>query len=231
MADSPELLAIYDRLRDAYGPQAWWPAQTAFQMIVGAILTQNTAWTNAEKAIQRLREASVLSPEAIAALEEEALAELIRPSGTFRVKGRMLKAFCSMLERSFGGRLEALLALPLEDLRARLLDTHGIGPETADAIVLYAAGQPSFVVDAYTRRMFRRLGLAPLDASYEGWRRFFMSTLPADAPLFNEYHALIVRHAKQSCRKRPCCVECVLRPVCREGAARAAIAAAGDTIP
>ncbi len=214
---SSALLAIYQELYEAYGPQCWWPADSAFETIVGAILTQSTAWTNVEKAVQRLREADALTPVALAALGEDALAELIRPSGYFRAKARKLKAFCAMLDVEFGGRLEAILGLPGEELRRRLLGTYGIGPETADAIVLYAAGKPSFVVDAYARRIFTRLGLAPDDSSYEGWRRYFMSNLPSDAVILNEYHALIVRHAKQSCGKRASCAGCVLRDVCPMG--------------
>jgi endonuclease-3 related protein len=164
-ASGEALAGIYARLHSAYGPQDWWPSESAFETIVGAVLTQNTAWANVEKAIRRLRDADALSLAGLSTLDEPVLAELILPSGSYRIKARRLKAFCRMVEEEFGGHLDALLALPLDALRARLLSTYGVGPETADAILLYAAGKPSFVVDAYTRRIFQRLGLAPRDRS------------------------------------------------------------------
>ena len=211
------LTAIYDCLLAAYGPQSWWPGAGGFETIVGAILTQSAAWPNVERALERLRAADALSPAAILALEEPALAELVRPSGYFNAKARKLIAFCEMLSRDFSGDLTRLLSLPAETLRAKLLDTYGIGPETADDIVLYAASAPTFVIDAYTRRIFSRLGIAPERDDYESWRSLFMSALPPDVALFNEYHALIVRHAKVSCAKRPTCCACVLREDCATG--------------
>jgi len=208
------LLDLYDRLYAAYGPQHWWPANSAFEVIVGAILTQSSSWKNVEKALANLTAAGALSPQGIAALPQSELARLIRPSGYYNAKTRKLKAFVKVLYELYGGDLERMLAAPVDELRAALLATHGIGPETADSIVLYAAGRPAFVVDAYTRRTFSRLGIAPVRDTYGGWQRLFMKALPAGAPLFNEYHALIVRHGKDICRKRPRCGECVLSAVC-----------------
>jgi endonuclease III related protein len=212
------LLSVYDRLFAAYGPQDWWPGEGAFETIVGAILTQSAAWPNVEQAIDRLKAAGVLDPASMLQISEEELAALVRPSGYYNAKARKLRAFCEMLQRDFGGSLDALLGLPAKDLRERLLATHGIGPETADDIVLYAAEKPSFVIDAYTRRIFSRLGIAPEGDAYEDWRTLFMSRLPSSVSLFNEYHALIVRHAKVACAKRPRCARCVLRDSCREAA-------------
>ncbi|MEE8370301.1 MAG: endonuclease [Dehalococcoidia bacterium] len=211
------LLDVYKRLYEAHGPQRWWPGETPFEVIVGAILTQSAAWSNVEKAIGNLRAAGALSPEALRRLSEGELARLIYPSGYFNAKARKLKALLAPLFERFRGDLETLLACPAGELRTLLLATHGIGPETADSILLYAAGRPQFVVDAFTRRLFTRLALAPPHDSYEGWQRLFMDALPTEAPLYNEYHALIVRHAKEVCRKRPLCPNCPLLPVCPEG--------------
>jgi endonuclease-3 related protein len=211
------LLGVYERLMGEYGPQGWWPGETAFEVIVGAILTQSAAWTNVERALDNLKAAAALSPEGLDALDEGEVARLIRPSGYFNAKARKLKAFVEMVQERFGGDLDALLALPADELRAFLLATHGIGPETADSIVLYAAGQPSFVIDTYTRRMFGRIGVRPVHDTYEGWRALFMAALKAGAMLYNEYHALIVAHGKGVCRKAPICGECVLRDLCETG--------------
>jgi len=208
---------VHDCLLVAYGPQHWWPGETAFEVIVGAILTQSAAWTNVEKALANLKAAGALSPQGLHGLSEGEIARLIRPSGYFNAKARKLKAFVEMLHVRFRGDLERLLTLPRDELRTLLLSTHGIGPETADSIVLYAAGQPSFVIDAYTRRMFTRIGLTPSRDSYEGWRALFLDALLADAPMFNEYHALIVAHGKAVCGKTPSCDDCVLREGCRTG--------------
>ena len=211
------LLGVYERLLAAYGPQGWWPGETAFEVIVGAILTQSAAWANVEKALANLKAAGALSPDGLHELDEGEIARLIRPSGYFNAKGRTLQAFVEMLYREFGGRLEELLALPMDPLRGLLVSTHGIGPETADSIVLYAAGRSSFVIDAYTRRLFSRIGVRPAHDTYEAWQRLFMEALPADAAKFNEYHALIVAHGKSVCRKTPRCRECVLREICETG--------------
>ena len=217
--DRKALLAIYSRLYDAYGPQEWWPGDSPFEIVAGAILTQSAAWTNVEKALANLKAANALSPDGIASLPEAELAQLIRSSGYFNAKARKLKAFVELLSERFAGDLDRMLATPANELRRALLATHGIGPESADSILLYAAGQPVFVIDAYTRRTFLRLGLVPEADNYDGWQRLFMRALRADATLFNEYHALIVRHGKDVCRKRPLCSECPLAAVCPVGIA------------
>lgn len=217
MGPAQRLAAIYDRLYEAYGPQGWWPAETPFEVMVGAILTQAASWRNVERAIANLKAAGLLSPEALAAVPEEELARLIRPAGYFNVKARKLKALMALIMGPFQGDLERLLSHPPRELRQLLLATYGIGPETADSILLYAAGQPYFVVDAYTVRVFRRLELGPERDSYDAWQSFFMAHLPRDAALYNEYHALIVRHGKDVCRTRPLCPACPLRELCPTG--------------
>jgi endonuclease-3 related protein len=221
---------VYERLLGAYGPQHWWPGDSAFEVIVGAILTQSASWANVEKALANLKAAGALSHRALQRMDEGVIAELIRPSGYFNAKARKLKVLVEMVQARFDGHLHCLLRVETAELRDLLLATHGIGPETADSIVLYAAGRPSFVIDAYTRRLFSRLGMQPGpsipprravrqgERGYEAWRSLFMDALPADAALFNEYHALIVAHGKDVCRKRePLCGECVLLEVCPTG--------------
>lgn len=217
---SHRLREIYRRLYDAYGPQHWWPGETPFEVIVGAILTQSAAWANVEKAISNLKAVGALSPDGLARLSEGELARLVHPAGYFNAKARKLKAFVALLSQRFDGELERLLAAPVEELRPSLLATHGIGPETADSILLYAAGRPVFVIDAYTRRLFSRLGMSPGRDSYDSWQAFFMENLEAGAPLFNEYHALIVRHGKEVCRRQPRCEGCPLLEVCPTGGSR-----------
>lgn len=207
---------VYDRLVQAYSPQHWWPADSAFEMIVGAFLVQNTAWTNAERAIGRLRDAGRLSPEAMQETAEADLAELIRPSGFFRQKARRLKSFVTHLSERHGGSLDALFNQDPLDLRRELLGLHGVGPETADSIVLYAARKPIFVVDAYTRRLFDRLGILPAP-SYDTVQRLAHATLPGDTTIFNEFHALIVRHSIVHCRATPRCGGCPLLERCASG--------------
>jgi endonuclease III related protein len=207
----------FNRLLAAYGRQHWWPGDSPFEVIVGAILTQQTAWANVEKALANLRWVGALSTDGIRAASEDDLAVVIRPSGFYRGKARKLKAFVALLDDRFGGNLDSLLAAPGDELRAALLATHGIGPETADSILLYAADRPYFVIDAYTRRIFSRLGLTPADDTYGAWQRLFTRELPPDAALFNEYHALIVEHAKRTCRTVPLCQRCVLLDVCATG--------------
>jgi len=216
------LTDAYDRLYAAYGPQHWWPGDSAFEIIAGAILTQSAAWSNVERVLANLKSAGALSPRGFAALPEGELAELIRPSGYYNAKARKLKAFVRLLDERVDGDLERLLALPAAELRALLLATHGVGPETADSILLYAAGRPVFVIDAYTRRTFSRLGLAPEIDTYDAWQTLFSESLAADAAMCNEYHALIVRHGKQVCRKRPLCHACPLSAICPTGVAAAA---------
>jgi len=209
---------VYERLLAVYGPQGWWPGDdSAFTVVVGAILTQSAAWANVEKALANLERAGALSPRGLLGLSEEELARLVRPSGYYNAKARKLRAFAEMLAVDFGGSLERLFSLPLEALRAHLLATHGIGPETADDILLYAARRPVFVVDAYTRRIFSRLALRPERQAYENWQALFTSALPRDVTLFNEYHAVLVRHAKVACRRVPLCEGCCLLGLCPTG--------------
>jgi endonuclease-3 related protein len=209
-----KLEGIFERLLDHFGPLSWWPAETAFEVCVGAILTQNTAWTNVEKAIAALKAADLLSFEGLSAVETDHLAQLIRPAGYFNVKSLRLKEFVEWLHRHHGGSLERLFAGDWHRLREELLKVRGIGPETCDSILLYAGHKPTFVVDAYTRRLFHRLGLLPADAGYNETRLFFMEHLTNDAALFNEYHALIVEQCKMFCRTRPRCAPCPLAIIC-----------------
>jgi endonuclease-3 related protein len=206
------LRKIHDLLYAANGRQHWWPGDGAFEIMVGAVLTQNTAWTNVEKAIANLKQAKALSPEAIVKAHPRRLAAWLRPSGYFNIKARRLKSMCRWLMQQGGVR--NLAKLPTHDLRHALLDVHGIGPETADDILLYAFNRPVFVIDAYTRRIFARLGLINGDESYETLRNRFEGELGFSVPLFNEYHALIVIHGKDVCKKRPLCGSCCLTGEC-----------------
>jgi endonuclease-3 related protein len=208
------LVEVYERLRRHRGPAGWWPAETPFEVCVGAILVQNTAWANAEKALRSLRAAGRLTYEGLARLGQEELAALIRPSGCYNVKAKRLAAFLDFLGREYGGSVEAMAAQEPLVLREQLLGVRGIGRETADSIVLYAAGLPLFVVDAYTRRVFGRLGVIRGDESYDALQDRFMSELPSDAALFNDFHAQIVMHAKDVCRPRPDCGRCSLETLC-----------------
>lgn len=210
-----DILAIYQDLFKRYGAQHWWPAESHFEMAVGAILTQNTNWQNVEQAIANLREADGLSVLAINALKTAELEELIRPSGFFRQKAERLQLFSRYLQDHYHSSLEEMLRQPLAPLRTELLTLKGIGPETADSILLYAGEHPSFVVDAYTVRIFKRLGLLEGKEKYEEIRSLFMTGLPADVALYNEYHALIVVHAKLHCLKKPRCQHCPLTSGCR----------------
>jgi endonuclease-3 related protein len=223
------LLDVYRRLLAFCGPQHWWPAgDDPFVVVVGAILTQSAAWKNVESALAKLREERLLSFDALLRAPEEELERAVRPSGYFRMKARKLKAFAAMLAERFDGRLERLFALPVDEMRVALVATYGIGPETADDIILYAAHKPAFVVDAYTRRIFDRLGIRPGVDTYDGWRSLFTDALPPETALFNEYHALIVRHAKVKCRKEPLCTGCPLLDICPTGQSRLAASAASQ---
>lgn len=206
----------FERLSARYGAQHWWPGETPFEVMVGAVLTQNTAWTNVEKAIANLKAAGALSCPALLALPDPELAELIRPAGFFNVKTARLKALCRFLaERGVDDAPEALADQgTTAELRRDLLAVHGVGEETADSILLYALGLPSFVVDAYTRRIFGRLGLLHGDESYRDIQHRFESHLAKDVRLYNEYHALIVQLAKLHCRPRPRCAGCPLHSIC-----------------
>lgn len=209
------LLHIHDLLLARYGQLNWWPAETPFEVCIGAILTQNTNWRNVEQAIANLRREGLLSPGALATLPLDQLAEAIRPSGFFNVKSRRVKDFVAWLYECFDGSMERLAASDWQQLRQRLLLVRGIGEETCDSILLYACHQPTFVVDAYTRRLFSRLGLVSERSDYESVRLLFMDNLPADTRLFNEYHALIVEQCKRYCRKTPGCTGCPLEQLCQ----------------
>lgn len=206
------LLSYYDCMFTAFGPQGWWPGRTRFEVIVGAILTQNTAWTNVERAIAELKAAKLLRPDAMHKADIEQIALRIRSAGYFNVKARRLKNFTDHLFENHSGSLDRLFNTDSATLRAALLELNGIGPETADSISLYAANKPEFVIDAYTRRIFSRHGLVKEDACYDEVKTFFMDGLPKDTALFNEYHALIVKTAKEFCKSRnPDCDGCPLR--------------------
>jgi endonuclease III related protein len=216
-------IELYDRLLSAYGPQDWWPGRDdPFEVIVGAILTQRTTWTNAAQAIQALREAELLTACSIDASDVGRIEELVRPAGFFRAKAATLKAFSAMLRTDHAGDLHRLFDLPTDALRVALLDVRGIGDETADAVLLYAAGRPSFVIDAYTRRLLTRLGWIAGNESYRTLQTEFAAALPEDVDLFAEYHALIVQHGKMHCRARPRCTACALKTTCSYGATREA---------
>ena len=207
---SDTLCNIYDRLWAEYGPQHWWPAETAVEVAVGAILTQNTAWANVERAIGNLKGAECLSWSALRDISEARLAELIQPSGTFRVKAARLKAMVSALWDEHDGSLDSLLSGEVEIARQRLLTIHGIGPETADAILLYAGHRPTFVVDAYTKRILRRHHMIDSSAGYDTVQQLFHHAMKPDVQRYNEYHALLVAVGKKNCRSRARCEGCPL---------------------
>jgi endonuclease-3 related protein len=213
------LHSIYQRLYAAYGPQHWWPAESAFEVMVGAILVQNTAWSNVEKAIANLKANQCLTDEAILAAPQHELARWLKPSGCFNIKQRRLLAYCTWYRQR--GGYAALSAWPTDRLRTELLALNGIGPETADAILLYAFQRPVFVIDAYTRRVFARLGFINGAEPYEALRTHFEASLNTDAQIYNEYHALIVQHGKDVCRKSPACETCVLHGSCKAAIAHA----------
>ncbi|MDE0041593.1 MAG: endonuclease III domain-containing protein [Candidatus Poribacteria bacterium] len=209
-----KLLKLYDQLRSAYGSQAWWPAETPFEVIVGAILVQSTAWRNVVKAIDNLRRANLLTPSRLGKIPQPELEELVRPSGYFRVKAKKLRAFLTHLEVHHNYRLDSLFAADAFTLREELLSIYGIGNETADSIVLYAAEKPVFVIDSYTHRLLSRLGWVRGKYDYDKLQAIFMDALPHDVRLFNEFHALIDRHSSRICRKTPRCEGCVLLAEC-----------------
>ncbi|MHC4062270.1 MAG: endonuclease III domain-containing protein [Planctomycetota bacterium] len=205
-----QLLEIYQLLFERFGPQHWWPGETQFEIIVGAILTQNTNWQNVEKAIANLKSSDLLSPEALHNIEIGDLAKLIRPAGYFNVKAKRLKSFIDWLFANYGGDLRGLESVGTERLREELLSVKGVGRETADSMLLYALNREIFVVDAYTARVAVRHGLIEPEADYEQLRELFQSNLPEDAQLFNEYHALLVRVGKEFCRPKARCPACPL---------------------
>lgn len=206
---------IYHQLLACYGPQHWWPAQEPFEIIVGAILTQSAAWGNVEKAIANLKSSGALSPKALRCLSLSEVAAFIYPCGYYNAKALKLKSFAHWLGRYYNDNLNKLFVNNIDYLRQQLLSIHGIGQETADSIILYAANKPIFVIDSYTRRIINRIGLAPTVNSYNAYQALFMHNLPTDSRLFNEYHALLVCLAKNVCRNRPLCQQCRLNNICQ----------------
>lgn len=204
--EQQQLMTVYQRLLGAYGIQTWWPADSTFEVMIGAVLTQNTAWTNVEKAITNLKDAGCLTLEKILACPDETLAQLIRPSGYFNIKARRLKNLCLWIHENEGE--SKLVEVDTGTLRSSLLQVNGVGPETADDILLYAFKRPVFVIDTYTRRLFTKLGLIQGDEPYEDLQICFEAELEPDVSLFNQYHALIVRHAKEKCLKTSGCRHC-----------------------
>ena len=211
--------AVYQRLLEAYGPQAWWPAETPFEVIVGALLMQQTAWRNVEAAIRNLKAAGLFDPTTIAAAHIPILRKHVRVAGLYRTKPARLKAFCRHLLERAGGDLATYFDRPVDEIRADLLAQDGVGPETADSILLYAGGHPVFVVDAYTVRIGRRIGWFHTD-TYETVQRRFEAHVPRDLAVYREYHALLVVHAKTVCRPTPRCDECPVRTRCAFGRRR-----------
>jgi endonuclease-3 related protein len=226
-----DLHDVYRKLVRRRGHAGWWPAESAFEVCVGAILVQNTAWTNVEKALSVLRSRDLLSYEALRALSAAEIAPLIRSSGCFNVKARRLRAFLDFLGQEYGGRLGAMEAEEPRALRAKLLAVPGIGPETADSIALYAAGRGVFVIDAYTRRVFSRLGVIGGDEPYDVLQSLFMDAVPADAGLYGDYHAQIVLLAKDVCTRRPDCGACPLAAECPRVGVPAAAGSHLEVVP
>jgi endonuclease III related protein len=205
-----KLVRIYDALYTSFGPQYWWPGETQFEVAVGAILTQNTNWGNVEKAIKNLKAKRLLRPSALHNLLHENLAELLRPAGYFNIKAKRLKNFVWFLMENYQGSMKLMKKEPLQAIRNKLLEVNGIGPETADSIILYALEKPVFVIDAYTKRVLSRHNILGVDESYGFYQDLFHSNLKKNIRLFNEYHALIVKLAKENCRTRPLCSGCPL---------------------
>lgn len=211
MASTRETLkTFYDALYAHYGPQHWWPADSALEMMVGAILTQNTNWRNVEKAIENLKKEGLLDPGALSLARPSRLAEVIKPAGYYNVKAARLANLARAIAADFDGDVERFLSGSVETLRERLLTIKGVGLETADSIILYAAEKPTFVIDAYTYRVLVRHGLATPDMGYDELKALFEDNLPADVEFYKEYHALIVAFAKEFCRKKPLCEGCIL---------------------
>lgn len=209
-----DLPAVYRLLRASFGLQHWWPGETPFEVMVGAVLTQNTAWSNVEKAILQLKRARACSHRALLRMPVARLASLIRPAGYFNVKARRLKSLVVFLEKTCGGDLSVLQKRKTGVLRRQLLSVNGVGPETADSILVYALGRRSFVIDAYTKRIFSRHRLLEAEEDYESWRLVFEAALPSQLTLYNDFHAQIVRLGKQFCRPRqPACETCPLGPL------------------
>ena len=205
-----KLSLIYKKLYACFGSQHWWPGETPFEVAVGAILTQNTNWANVEKAIANLKNDKVLNPKALHDMSNASLASLIRPAGYFNIKAKRLKNFIGLLMNEYHGSMSKMAKEDLRSIRKKLLSVNGIGPETADSIILYALEKPVFVIDAYTKRVLSRHNILDHDASYDAFQTFFHLNLIKDISLFNEYHALFVRLAKENCRTKPLCAGCPL---------------------
>ncbi len=212
---SRDLIEIYERLLKHLGKQYWWPAETEFEVIIGAILTQAAAWKNVEIAIENLKAEKILNPAGIKNTRQNQLKKLIKSAGYYNAKSRKLKEFVNFLYKNYGGDLNLLLNQPKNKLRKDLLSIWGIGPETADSIVLYAAHKPSFVVDAYTKRIFSRLGVIDNGIDYESLKKFFENNLPENLGIYKEFHALIVELGKKNCRTKPVCGGCPFGYSCR----------------
>jgi len=211
MTNSERIRKFYQAPHKKFGPQGWWPGETALECILGAVLTQSTSWKNVEKAIDNLKRENLISIERLNLINADELALLIRPSGYYNQKAIKIKNFISFLVDEFSGSLELMFATEKSQLRKKLLSIKGVGPETADSIMLYAGGMPVFVVDAYTWRVLYRHGLVPEVTSYDEIQEVFTDSLTEDAGMFNEYHALLVRLAKEHCKKRdPVCSGCPL---------------------
>jgi endonuclease-3 related protein len=209
----PLLMKIYNKLYRVYGPRHWWPGETPFEVMVGAILTQNTSWKNVERAIQNLKAKKALNVRGIHQLKKKQLASLIKSSGYFRIKADRLKAFVTFLFENYGGNLRKMGDERVETLREKLLHVKGIGPETADSILLYGLKMPIFVIDAYTKRILSRHGIIAEKTPYDEVQRLFMDHLSSDERLFNEYHALLVHLGKTLCKKTPRCDICPLKGI------------------
>jgi endonuclease-3 related protein len=208
---------IYRRLLEALGPQHWWPGDSPWEVMIGAVLVQNTSWKNVERAIENLREANLIEPHRLLAVSPEELAELIRPAGYYRLKTKRLRSLLEFVVDEYGGSLDALRSADMHQLREALLGVHGIGPETADSILLYALEQPALVVDTYTHRVFARHGWIDYDADYHRLQEHLTSELPVDVALYNELHALMVNVGHHFCRRRPKCDKCPLLELLPEG--------------
>jgi len=200
----------FDKLFSFYGPRYWWPAETPFEVMVGAILTQNTNWKNVESAINNLKNEGVLEPRKLYALSDARLSSLIRPAGYYRLKSSRLKHFLQFFIDEYDGDVQLMSEHSINDLREGLLSVNGIGRETADSILLYALDKPIFVVDSYTKRILMRHNVCDEETDYDGLQELFMSAFPSDEKLFNEYHALIVETGKNFCKKKPLCESCPL---------------------
>lgn len=210
MTNSAILKKIYDRLYSTYGPCNWWPGDSPFEVVIGAILTQNTNWTNVEKAIRNLKDAKVFTPDKFYKIDITKLAELIKPAGYFNVKAKRIKKFINWLFENYDGDLSQMFAQSLGTLREELLSVNGIGPETADSILLYAGNKPTFVVDTYTYRILSRHDLIPEDSTYDDIKEFLEDNMPEDVKLYNEYHALLVQIGKEFCKPKRKCENCPL---------------------